>query len=291
MVESTEPEIPSAVRRLADELRLTPVRRLAGGEWGAYLAIDHDGTRLVLKIMPRHGTGIFERVELAVHLTDRLRRDGYPIPAFRDHGRWQDDVYTVQEFVDGDVPHQLTAAHVRQVHELWQRHRGAAAPNSADWPAEFAAARATAGEFCERLAGTSQAPLARRISETLDTADLTNLRANDVEHHDFHYRNLMVDGPDLVAIFDWDGARPGDSRRDLLRMASTGLGIGRVDDEARDLLRELVAREVPADVRTALGAILALGDLGFGSWAGAQPPEWVLRSCAYLLDGVESVRP
>lgn len=291
MSESAEPEIPAAVRRLAGELGLTPVHRLAGGEWGAFLVTDADDVRLVLKIMPRHGTGIFEGVELAVHLTERLRRDGYPIPRFHDHGRWQDEVYTLQEFVDGEVPHQLTAAHVRQVHVLWQRHRGAAAPNAADWPAEFAAARATARGLCERLAGTRQAPLARRISETLATADLTNLRATDVEHHDFHYRNLMIDGPDLVAIIDWDGARPGDSRRDLLRMASTGIGIGRLDDQARDLLRGLVEREVPAEVRTSLGAILALGDLVFGSYAGAEPPEWVLRSCAYLLDGVEPARP
>jgi hypothetical protein len=42
MIESAEPEIPAAVRRLAGELGLTPVHRLAGGEWGAYLVTDAD---------------------------------------------------------------------------------------------------------------------------------------------------------------------------------------------------------------------------------------------------------
>ncbi|GAB3752661.1 phosphotransferase [Microlunatus parietis] len=277
-------ESPSLVRRLADRLGLTVERRLAGGEWGAYLVTGADGDRLVLKIMPRHGTGIFERVQLAVRLTDRLRRNGYPIPRLRDHGRWQDEVYTVQEFVDGEVCPRLTAAHVRQVYELWRRHRGAAAPHGADWPAEFAAQRATGRRLCDRLAGTRQESLARRITAILDTAETANLRTSDLEHHDFHYRNLMVDGSRLVAVFDWEGARPGDSRRDLLRMASTAIGIGRLEPEARDLLRDLVQQEVPADVRTALGASLALGDLGFGTYAGAEPPEWILRSCAYLLD-------
>ncbi|MFC7621436.1 phosphotransferase [Microlunatus sp. GCM10028923] len=282
MVESEN--LPQPVRRLAAELGLTVERRLAGGEWGAYLATDADGVRVVLKIMPRHETRLLERVTLAVRLTDRLRRDGYPIPRFLDHGRRQDEVYTVQEFVDGDVPNLLTAAHVRQVDELWRRHRGAAAPERADWPAELAAARTIGHRLCERLAGTTQERLARRITAILDAADGTNLRATDLEHRDFHYRNLMVDGPRLVAIFDWESARPGDARRDLLRMASTGIGIGRLEPEASDLLRELVRREVPADVRTVLGAILALGDLGFGTYAGAEPPEWILRSCAYLLD-------
>jgi aminoglycoside phosphotransferase (APT) family kinase protein len=277
------------VDELVRNLGLTVVRQLAGGEWGAYLSRTSAGETVVLKVMPRHWLFGYERVATAVRLAATLRDEGYPIPRYLDVGTVGADVYTVQEAVAGSVPDALALAHVKRLIELWKRHEGGAvraAQRELNW--------------CERLEGERQAgkellasglrpelqPLAGRAMDLLSSADPAVLRSGDVVHGDFHHRNLLAVGSDVTAVFDWEGAGPGDSRHDLLRLASAAIAAGQVEPAGAALLRAEVERWVPVEVRAILGAIQVLDDFRFVMTVTARHADWTLRCAHFLLDGV-----
>lgn len=276
---------------LARNLGLTVVRQLAGGEWGAFLARSGSGSgeTVVLKVMPRHWLFGYERVATAVQLAATLREEGYPIPRYLDVGTVDADVYTVQEAVAGSVPDALSLAHVRRMIELWRRHQGGAtraAQRELNWAERLEGERQAGKELLASGLRPELQPYAEQAMALLSSADPELLRTGDVVHGDFHHRNLLTVGSDVTAVFDWEGAHAGDSRHDLLRLASAAIAAGQVEPAGAARLRAEVERQVPAEVRATLGAIQVLDDFRFVMTATARHLEWTLRCACFLLDGL-----
>lgn len=99
---------------------------------------------------------------------------------------------------------------------------------------------------------------------------LSDFRCNDIVHNDFHASNLLVRGDRVVAVFDWEGARAGDSRADLTTLAwCLDPSEDHVDPQALALIRAEVETIQP-EVRAALAAEFAIGKLAFAVGAGPQ---------------------
>jgi Ser/Thr protein kinase RdoA (MazF antagonist) len=74
-----------------------------------------------------------------------------------------------------------------------------------------------------RSALADLASLPNAFDETLrsvldDTQDVV-LSQTTIVHGDFHHRNILVEGPHVVGVFDWDIAGPGEWRFDLVSLA------------------------------------------------------------------------
>ncbi|MEQ4210245.1 phosphotransferase [Actinopolymorpha sp. B9G3] len=267
------------VSDLAAALDVTVVRQLAGGEWGAFLVSTASGAAAVLKPLPRHELFAEDVVRQAVEFARALRGDGYPIPAYLDVGVIDGQVFTLQEAVDGDVPSGLHPSHARQLIELRRRHIDAALPHDA-----VLAAGAWGAELVDWLCdgdGPEQQAVRRsgdpRVSRLLDEAIEVGLRTDpaifrgaDVVHNDFHYANLLVRGEEVVAVFDWEGARAGDSAVDLTTLAwYASASDNPVTAATAALVRAELDAAVPPEVRAALAARFAVGKLAFA--IGARP--------------------
>lgn len=278
------------VDRVAEGLGLDVQRRLAGGEFGAYLARTVHGQNVVLKLPVRHSRLSIEWVATAVQLTTTLRQNGYPAPRYLDVGTMHGLVYTVQEAIEGVMPDQLSSSHVRQLIELWRLHQDAAAQagmSGRTWATHAVEGLRTGSETVyidhSVLRGCNDA----RVQEVLDAAiaigqrtDPGIFRTGDVVHADLHHRNLLVRGDQIVAVFDWEGAHAGDSRIDLVRL----VGIPFVDPElANDLLEHELAAADAHEVRAAVDALSALQGLTFAVRSKPEALDHFLGSAQRLL--------
>ncbi|MGH7489772.1 MAG: phosphotransferase enzyme family protein, partial [bacterium] len=260
-----------SVEEIAAALDLHVERRL-GGMWGAYLVTTERGARVVLKPLPRHEIFAMPRLAISVQLATELRNAGYPVPEYLDFGIIEGQTYTLQEFIDGETPTELSVSHVEQLIELWRLHRDVAAhTGNADpqWPAQL-----LAGIHAESPAlRDSDDPRVQRILDralaAIDNADLGILRTADAVHGDFHQENLLVRGDTVVAYVDWEGCRGGDSRGDLLMLAFSSVDMRSIAPPARAGLLAEIDRSVPADVRALLASSYAVGKVAFGLRTGA----------------------
>ncbi len=239
----------------------------------------------MLKVLPPYAGLSLERVRRAVDLAGRLRADDYPIPEYWDIGAVDGRVYSLQAHCPGEVPERLTLAQAQRMVELWHRH-AAAAPTPGSWPA-FAlhalregAADGPIDQAAVRAAGPGAAALADEVVAVGERTDVACLRSGDIVHGDFHHRNLLVDAAGgVTAIFDWEGAHPGDARLDLATLAFWSQATGQpcadwVAARARALIEPLA--------RAAMAALIAGGLLTFA--VGARP-----GYMAWALEAVERV--
>lgn len=269
---------------LAEALDVTVVRRLAGGEWGAYLVTTAAGVAAVLKPLPRHEIFAEVRVRRAVGFARALRAEGYPIPAYLDVGVIDGQVFTLQESVDGEVPSGLQPAHARQLIDLRHRHIGAAAPppdaeavrSGSAWGTELVhQLRAVDGPDQTALRDCGDPRVIRLLDEATEVGERTDpaiFRGADVVHNDFHHANLLVRGDEVVAVFDWEGARAGDSALDLATLAwYASASQCPVTAATAALVRTELDATVPPEVRAALAARFAIGKLAFA--VGSRPDE------------------
>jgi hypothetical protein len=256
----SDPMNMAAVETVATDQGLTLGRHLSGGHFGATLVTTGSGAKAVLKVLPKDDHWSEDRVRSALQTAEALRRDGYPIPAYLDVGVVDGLVFTVQEFVDGEQPSRLRPCHVEQLLELRRRQVGAALAPDHDWADQLVASiRPNTGEVQtllryagdERVLGLLDEALT--AGERIDPAGFTN---EDVVHNDFTSGNALVRGDKVVAVIDWEGARVGDSRADLSKLAFYHLP-GSTDPA---VLRRLEAAigELPTAVSAALAAKFAL---------------------------------
>jgi aminoglycoside phosphotransferase (APT) family kinase protein len=271
---------PEALDDVAEQLGLTVSHRLPGGEFGAYWAMAEDGCPVVLKLTWHTEP----ELQTAAELTESLRRDGYPVPRFRAWGEIDGQRYTLQDAIDGEVPDRLTLAHVHTLVELWRLHEGAAGRvgrSDASWVDRMA------HEFSEstRLAElTDDARVhdvvghCQQLTHRLDPADF---RIDDVHHGDFHHRNVLARGENVVAVFDWEAATPADSRADLLRLWTCPTASGQIEPAASRYLHAAVEETIADDVREPLVLRRALLDLDFALRTRPEALEWAL-DVAYI---------
>jgi aminoglycoside phosphotransferase (APT) family kinase protein len=275
---------------LAMRLRLTLEHRFGGGSFGAYLARTAGGAAVVFKVLPDHPGFSLDRVARAAELAATVRAAGCPVPRFLQTGTVDGRVYTIQEFVAGAVPAVLRLPHAQQLVQVWQRFAGAAEQASQE-------GRARAEDIVTGLrTGTERvfidhAVLAQspdpRIRAVLDVAveighsvEPASFRFGDVVHGDFDRSNVLVDGDRVVAVFDWEGAYTGDTRIDMVSLATVP-GADQVEPAAARFLAATV-KAVPDDVRRAVLALGALQRLTFAVRTRPDLLEWALKTTTGL---------
>ncbi|MGI8868958.1 MAG: phosphotransferase [Mycobacteriales bacterium] len=258
--------VEDRLRAIAAALDLSIERRLAGGLWGAYLGRTSGGARVVIKPLVVHPSHTLERAQGAVALAMRLRDDGYPVPRYLDVTAVGGQVVTVQEYVDGLVPDVFEPDHARQLIVLWQMHEGRAV-RIAHAPVDpLSDVRDPDGPDSQALRESGDAYIREVYEEAravVDSTDVALFRGYDVVHHDFHHRNFLVRGDRIVAVFDWEGAGPGDSRADLCELAWSSPSPDRTRD-ADAVARAAFDATVEPVVAAAMAASRAIEKLAFG---------------------------
>ncbi|MBW3537556.1 MAG: phosphotransferase [Actinobacteria bacterium] len=174
---------------------------------------DKAGTAMVFKALPIPSWG--PRWAQAAQLVDRLRLAGYPAPRYFGTGATDEYVWSLQELLPGHVPVTPSPTHVKQLVDLASRHAGMAEPDASWLPGRLESIQRCCDALAEyeptaRLADTLRLLLERHSAvEALD---------NGIVHGDFHHRNYLASGDDVVGVFDWEGARCGDWRSDLANL-------------------------------------------------------------------------
>jgi aminoglycoside phosphotransferase (APT) family kinase protein len=107
------------------------------------------------------------------------------------------------------------------------------------------------------------APLAREIVTVVDRSQHVELRQSDVVHSDFHHRNYLAIGDEVTGVFDWEFARPGDWRLDLVTLAFWAAVGGLVPAPAAGIIVSTALAECQPDVLGFLAAFQALRQLDF----------------------------
>lgn len=257
------------MERVAAQLGLVVVGDLSGGEHGALAVDTHHGEALVLKVFPR---GQRSRLGDALRVADRVRARGVPIPDPYWVGETHDRAYTLQRRCDGEVPQLFEASHAVQMLQFWQRELDAV-PEGGDWPERAVRALQVgdielwAAHAPIRAVGGDALELLEEIVGIGHAADPAVLRRADAMHGDWHHRNVLVEGSIVTASIDWESARAGDARYDLVLLnywTDTYEGSG-VSTAAAQLVRQAVAERVPPDARRLLAALVGLHQLWFVS--------------------------
>lgn len=277
-----------ALRQVTDALGLRSCRRLAGGENGAYEAWTTAGVHVVVKVMPWWQD--LASVRQAVDFAENLRSDGYPAPRYLAVESVDESVATVQEFIQGCVPSQLSTGLLTRMLELWRQHQDVTATLSGATPAAVRAELATdfdngikqADELLAKLDDPPVSHVLRRSREILTNHQLDVFRTGDVVHNDFHHANLLVRDEEIVAILDWEQATAGDARADILRLYAAAIAARQIDPDAVPILEAEVDR-IPPEIRLPLAARKAIGDLGFALEANPKARDWALASSCLLL--------
>ena len=254
---------------VARELGLEVIARLPGGERGALAVEALDGAALVLKVF-----ALDEEIGLAnaLEVAARVRVLGVPVPDPYWTGATAGCAYTLQRRCDGRVPPVLEDAHAVQMLDFWATHQDAI-PEGDDWPERVVRAL-TVGDielFAVHepvlAAGGEAAVLLGEIIGVGRSADPSVLRRTDAMHRDWHHRNLLTRGETVTAVIDWEAARAGDARFDLVLLnywTSVYVGTG-VSREAHERISSFTAARVEPDVRRVLAALVALHQLWFVS--------------------------
>ncbi len=273
---------PDALQ-VASALGLAVDGQLPGGEHGAYSVHSEDGSPQVLKVFPMAQEPV---VVVGVDIANRVRIRGVSVPDPYMVGRSSGQVYTLQRRCAGAIAsaagHCIEACHADQILRNWEQFDGAC-PEGGDWPeavrralttgdaglwAEHAPVRAAA----EREAATASGIAARAAAELLDeivsvgeSFDPGALSRSGAVHRDFHHGNFLIDGNRLGAVIDWEAARPGDARYDLVSLSFwSEVQRGRqVSTESADRIASYVDDVVPPEVRRPLAALYGLHQLWY----------------------------
>ncbi len=263
---------------VAAALELQLVRRFADGVFGAALVRDAQGQDLVLKAQPR--PELEPTWATGAAMAARLRADGYPSPRYEAVGRTAHAVWSLQEHLPGNVAERLTPPLAARLVGLARRHAvdcGQRRPWRDD---AIAAARGW------RAGLELDLDDAAVLEAALDRGATAELLETTIVHGDFHHRNALVDGDEVVGIFDWDVAGPGDWRFDLVLLAfGCRLQPATCDPGALDLVTGAMRAECPDDVIALLTAcqILRLGSMT-ATRTPARAPILVARMTRALAD-------
>jgi aminoglycoside phosphotransferase (APT) family kinase protein len=252
--------VDALLQRIAAALGLHVVAPLAGGEFGALLVEDARGRELVLKALlspdwaPRFARG--------AEMAGRMRSLEYPAPYHVGTGVQLDASWSLQERLPGSVPGVLTEAHGRRLLELVQTHAGAAGGSNRGQQREaLPRERARLAQLNSR---DETRPLAAELASVLDSCAKVELLEDGVVHGDFHHRNYLAIGDEITGVFDWEFARPGDWRTDLLTLAFwSALLPEQIPPDVARIIVDRMKQLCPPTVMALLAARMALRQLDF----------------------------
>lgn len=272
----------TAIRQLADEhgLVLRLGGRCPGGEVGAFFASAGGGRRFVLKWSDdRDDLAYFGRI---VERVNRLRSVGYPAPGYLTPFLIEGGVVLLQREMPGrwsdDIPHDL----VDTVLRLNSLQEDQAEP-SGTWT-DYIRMTLTEGAdgYCihETLqTSTSEARSLLRWVESVGRS-LGALPEGDLVHIDFHHRNMLRQGSELVAVVDWEGCRPGDRAFDLVTFC-----FGLTHAVPADGVEERLWRQAgQLASREALAAYVAHMSLRRVDWSIRHHPDEAARVLEFAVD-------
>jgi hypothetical protein len=249
----------SLLPSIAEQLRLTIIRPLAGGEFGATLVADDAGRELVLKALPtEHWSDVFAR---GASLANRLRARGYPAPEYVGTGTANGATWSLQERLPGEIPDVVSAAHMHQLLDLCESHAGAGDVHGS-W------LHGLLPYIEESLRTIENTPLTRSLAVELGAVlhrpTPVSLFEDGIVHGDFHHRNFLAEGSQVTAVFDWEFASVGDWRYDLVTLAFwASLLPGQIPPDAARIAVQRMLETCPADVLAFLTALRAITQLDF----------------------------
>jgi hypothetical protein len=268
---------------VARALGIRVLKQFSGGAFGAFHVRLPGGNDAVLKVLPDWPEFALPNVKAAADIVHGLIADGYPAPRFLDVGAVDGAVYTIQEYVDAQVPRRLPTTAPAVLLELWQRH-ATALPGSAgaDWGTDLIARIGRVTELRDKMTDPTIHRIIDHTLEIADNADPQVFRTDDVVHGDFHPGNVLVHNEVVAAIIDWESARPGDSRADLIRMYSA---LASWSHPGSAVFRREVEQTTPPEVWRPIAAELVAHHLRYGLLFEPNDLPWVLREAKILLDG------
>jgi hypothetical protein len=246
----------SARSRIAAELGLSIVRPCAGGVWGATLVTDGGGRELVLKTMQSEmWRSVFAR---GASLANLLREHGYPAPQYVGTGAAHGATWSLQTVLPGEIPDDVSPAHMQQLLALAFRHAGVAEARPGAWLAHQTPYLQMSLETITDNPLTRE--LALELSGVFEQASSAPLLGDGVVHNDFHHRNFLAAGDDLTGVFDWEFADVGDWRYDLVTLAWWTRVMG---FDVSELAVTRVHEVCEPDVLALLAAIRTISQLDF----------------------------
>lgn len=218
-------------RTLGTSFRLG--QRYATGEQGAYGLIDAQGQAYVLKWQPH--TSHLQQALYAQTVTEHLRKQGYPAPAYLHIGSALGGVYTIQQALPGAPMDRLTLQRLPDVLKLQAMHASPAPPGPRDWPREIVQTVTQGGDgYCLHSSLRQHSPQTAQMLQALQALVAAYQGAieetNEIVHFDFQPANLLVYNGTLSGVIDWDGVCAGDSAFDL----ATLLFYSYDDSQVRD---------------------------------------------------------
>jgi aminoglycoside phosphotransferase (APT) family kinase protein len=136
-----------------------------------------------------------------------------------------------------------------------------------------------------RAAGSRAAGLLDEIVEVGTRVDVADFHNDDVVHGDFHHRNILVGGDRVTAVVDWEGARAGDARLDIAKLAFWSETVGRfpAEPDAAIYLKGFAELHIPPAVDAALAGLLALQQVNFAARSRPELREWSLEVVERIL--------
>jgi hypothetical protein len=240
MAEARAVDLPSAV--LADVARvvgadLTPLGLLPGGvNAGAVLVQLDGGAPAVLKAVPRAHPHQLDETWRARRVTEHMRRQGYPTPAWLGVGMTATHVWHLVDHVDAAPPSGLTPSVVEQLVDVvhlqagqasepydhaafaWRVARGEDAgpvgPDDRGTPVQAALLRSLTG-LAQR--SPDVAALVGRLRHACAGAPAPR-GAPDMVHADLNPSNVLVRDGVVVAVVDLDNAGSGTRATDLVTL-------------------------------------------------------------------------
>lgn len=231
--------------------------RYVTGEQGAYGLVDAAGRRFVLKWQP--GADHLERALYAQAVTEQLRLQGYPAPAYVYIGAALGGTYSIQQALPGAPMHRLTAQHLPALLKLQALHATPAPPGPRDWPREVVQTVMEGGKgYCLHSSlqqhSSETASMLRALQGLVAAYQDSIAETNEIVHFDFQPANFLIKQDTISGVVDWEGVCAGDSAFDL----ATLLFYSYDDRQVRNVLWEHVLAHRPMQVLSVYLAHLIL---------------------------------
>lgn len=181
--------------------------RCPGGEVGAYF-VSSGNDCYVMKWSER--SGALTDLAVTVEWLRQLHRSGFPMPRYEQPIAIDGAVVVVQERIDhGRAEDRVSVNLVEQLLTACRLRVGVTEP-SKDWT-QFIRSTLLEGAdgWCLHQTLAEYSPETRKILSwaTSIGQEVDSLPCGDLVHVDFHHRNVLQAGGELVAVIDWEGPK------------------------------------------------------------------------------------
>jgi hypothetical protein len=221
------PQVTDGVVRVVSFINGTCAERwrivspLSGGTSGAFELIQTDGRRAVLKTRPGRFAWWIERGLITV---DRLRRAGYPTPAYLEIGETDDGwTYWLMEHVVGRRMRLDSEGDLDLLFDLVDRQAGLDPPTDQDWSSYIHAVVFDNGNgWAEQMrnASTAAAELLVALEQAIAPCNDVHFSSHDAVIGDFGPHNILVHAGEVAGVVDTEASGRGTRIYDLWSLLS-----------------------------------------------------------------------